>query len=81
MGWGESITILLLASSLIIGNFEFELNHRLPFREITDSDAQKEKVLGMREMAVPMLAGILSAFRRVISRRISIKVSINSILI
>ncbi|KNA25869.1 hypothetical protein SOVF_001760 [Spinacia oleracea] len=43
------------------------------FREITDSDAQKEKVLGMREMAVPMLAGILSAFRRVISRRISIK--------
>ncbi|XP_021763567.1 zinc transporter 5-like [Chenopodium quinoa] len=37
------------------------------------SDAQKEKVLGMREMAVPMLAGILSAFRRVIARRISIK--------
>lgn len=42
-------------------------------RENLDSDAQKEKVLGMRDMAVPMLAGILSAFRRVIARRISIK--------
>uniref|UniRef100_A0A803M4C8 Zinc transporter 5 n=1 Tax=Chenopodium quinoa TaxID=63459 RepID=A0A803M4C8_CHEQI len=45
----------------------------LPSGENLDSDAQKEKVLGMREMAVPMLAGILSAFRRVIARRISIK--------
>ncbi|KAL2895523.1 Zinc transporter 5 [Bienertia sinuspersici] len=33
----------------------------------------KETVLGMREMAVPMFAGILSAFRRVIARRVSIK--------
>uniref|UniRef100_A0A803LAW2 Uncharacterized protein n=1 Tax=Chenopodium quinoa TaxID=63459 RepID=A0A803LAW2_CHEQI len=46
---------------------------RLPSGENLGSDAQKEKVLGMREMAVPMLAGILSAFRRVIARRISIK--------
>ncbi|CAO2817242.1 unnamed protein product [Amaranthus hypochondriacus] len=43
------------------------------FRENQDMDSQKENVLGMREMAVPMLAGILSAFRRVITRRISIK--------
>ncbi|KAH9606496.1 hypothetical protein KSS87_016440 [Heliosperma pusillum] len=34
---------------------------------------KREKVLGMKEMAVPMLAGILSAFRRVITRRVSIK--------
>lgn len=43
------------------------------FRETLDADVQNEKVLGMREMAVPMLAGIFSAFRRVITRRISIK--------
>ena len=43
-------------------------------------DSQKENVLGMREMAVPMFAGILSAFRRVITRRISIKVSIYIII-
>ncbi|KAL2896330.1 Zinc transporter 5 [Bienertia sinuspersici] len=50
-----------------------ELNHGLPFRENLESDDQKETVLGMREMAVPMFAGILSAFRRVIARRVSIK--------
>ncbi|XP_074279068.1 uncharacterized protein LOC141604463 [Silene latifolia] len=43
------------------------------FRDNLESDDQKEKVLGMKEMAVPMLAGILSAFRRVITRRVSIK--------
>lgn len=43
------------------------------FREKLDSDAQTERVLGMKEMAVPMLAGILSAIRRVIARRVSIK--------
>lgn len=43
------------------------------FREKSDSDALMEKVLGMKEMAVPMIAGILSAFRRVIARRISLK--------
>lgn len=35
-----------------------------------------ENVLGMRDMAVPVFAGILSAFRRVIARRISIKVNL-----
>ncbi|XP_010693151.2 uncharacterized protein LOC104906132 isoform X1 [Beta vulgaris subsp. vulgaris] len=43
------------------------------FREKLDPEAQMENVLGMRDMAVPVFAGILSAFRRVIARRISIK--------
>ncbi|KAH9675760.1 zinc transporter [Citrus sinensis] len=32
-----------------------------------------EQVLGMKEMVVPLLAGILSALRRVIARRVSLK--------
>ncbi|XP_031394458.1 zinc transporter 5 isoform X1 [Punica granatum] len=33
----------------------------------------EEKVLGMKEMVLPILAGILSALRRVIGRRVSLK--------
>ncbi|XP_057736921.1 uncharacterized protein LOC130954210 [Arachis stenosperma] len=38
-----------------------------------DSEAQTEQALGLRQMLVPILAGILSALRRVIARRVSIK--------
>lgn len=43
------------------------------FRESMDSDAKTKRLPGVKEMVVPMFAGILSAFRRVIGRRISIK--------
>lgn len=45
----------------------------LSFKENADSDVQTEHVLGMKEMVVPIFAGILSALRRVIARRISLK--------
>ncbi|KAJ8567469.1 hypothetical protein K7X08_019677 [Anisodus acutangulus] len=35
--------------------------------------AQTEQLVGMKEMLVPILAGILSALRRVIARRVSLK--------
>ncbi|XVF31609.1 hypothetical protein REPUB_Repub17cG0006000 [Reevesia pubescens] len=38
-----------------------------------DSEVQTEQVLGMSQMMVPILAGILSALRRVIARRVSLK--------
>ncbi|KAM7520251.1 hypothetical protein LguiB_019213 [Lonicera macranthoides] len=38
-----------------------------------DTEDQTEQVLGMKEMVVPILAGILSALRRVIARRVSLK--------
>ncbi|OMP04758.1 zinc transporter 5-like protein [Corchorus olitorius] len=38
-----------------------------------DSEVQTEQVLGMSQMTVPILAGILSALRRVIARRVSLK--------
>lgn len=45
------------------------------FKDSVDTEIQTEEVLGisMTEMAVPILAGILSALRRVIARRASLK--------
>ncbi|KAG2714985.1 hypothetical protein I3843_03G058000 [Carya illinoinensis] len=38
-----------------------------------ETEVQTEQVLGMKEMIVPLFAGILSALRRVIARRVSLK--------
>ncbi|KAM1362587.1 hypothetical protein PS1_027924 [Malus domestica] len=38
-----------------------------------DDEVQMEQVLGIKEMALPIFAGILSALRRVIARRVSLK--------
>ncbi|XP_012436703.1 uncharacterized protein LOC105763142 isoform X1 [Gossypium raimondii] len=43
------------------------------FKDSLDSEVQTEQVLGMSKMMVPILAGILSALRRVIARRVSLK--------
>lgn len=51
-----------------------KLNWIIPFKDAPDSGNQTEQVLGMKDMAVPIFAGILSALRRVIARRISLKV-------
>ncbi|KAB1211199.1 hypothetical protein CJ030_MR6G021611 [Morella rubra] len=45
----------------------------LSLKDSPDSEVQTEQVLGMKEMAVPIFAGILSALRRVIARRVSLK--------
>lgn len=50
------------------------LNQKLPFKDSIDSEVQTENVLGVKEMVVPIIAGILSALRRVIARRVSLKV-------
>ncbi|KAK7266797.1 hypothetical protein RIF29_19453 [Crotalaria pallida] len=51
----------------------YKLNRNLPWEDRDDSEAHTEPVLGLRPMLVPISAGILSALRRVIARRISIK--------
>lgn len=43
------------------------------FKDSLDTEIQTEQVLGITDMAVPIFAGILSALRRVISRRVSLK--------
>ncbi|KAJ4707092.1 zinc transporter 5 [Melia azedarach] len=43
------------------------------FKDSLDTEVQTEQVLGMKVMALPIFAGILSALRRVISRRVSLK--------
>ncbi|XP_075652053.1 uncharacterized protein LOC142622470 isoform X2 [Castanea sativa] len=43
------------------------------WKDSPDAEVQTEQVLGMNEMVVPIFAGILSALRRVIARRVSLK--------
>lgn len=43
------------------------------FNDSQDTEVQTEQVLDMKSMIAPILAGILSALRRVIARRISLK--------
>ncbi|XP_050269786.1 uncharacterized protein LOC126713889 isoform X2 [Quercus robur] len=50
-----------------------ELNLELPWKDSPDAEVQTEQVLGMKEMVVPIFAGILSALRRVVARRVSLK--------
>jgi hypothetical protein len=42
-------------------------------KDSADPEAQTEQVLSITDMIVPILAGILSALRRVIARRVSLK--------
>ncbi|KAL5153357.1 hypothetical protein HKD37_19G052923 [Glycine soja] len=51
------------------------LNWNIPWEDRDDSEVKTEPVLGLRKMLVPIIAGILSALRRVIARRVSIKVN------
>lgn len=44
-----------------------------PFSNASDDEAHTEQLVGMKEMLVPILAGVLSALRRVIARRVSLK--------
>ncbi|XP_031256450.1 uncharacterized protein LOC116138972 [Pistacia vera] len=45
----------------------------LSFKDSLDTEVPTEQVLGMKEMAVPIFAGILSGLRRVLARRVSLK--------
>ncbi|GAA0185960.1 transporter [Lithospermum erythrorhizon] len=84
-GWATAtsspfnILFLFLALSLtslpdpIMDVAVYELNQLLPFSKKSDAEIQTEQDVGMKEMLVPIVAGILSALRRVISRRVSLK--------
>ncbi|XP_034204298.1 uncharacterized protein LOC117618706 isoform X2 [Prunus dulcis] len=43
------------------------------FKDSLDDEVQTEQLLGIKEMVLPIFAGILSALRRVIARRVSLK--------
>ncbi|CAI0547621.1 unnamed protein product [Linum tenue] len=49
------------------------LHLNLRSKENLDTEAHPEEILGMKDMIVPIIAGILSALRRVIARRVSLK--------
>ncbi|XWS36930.1 hypothetical protein CRYUN_Cryun20dG0127600 [Craigia yunnanensis] len=66
--------IAMLASFYFLSQgWAFATFSPFSFRDSLDSEVQTEKVLGMSQMTVPILAGVLSALRRVIARRVSLK--------
>ncbi|KAA0063373.1 zinc transporter 5 isoform X1 [Cucumis melo var. makuwa] len=54
-------------------HFPFYILWKLPRKDSFDSEGLTEEVLGLKEMVIPIFAGILSALRRVIARRVSLK--------
>ncbi|KAG4395843.1 hypothetical protein AAZX31_19G043700 [Glycine max] len=66
--------IAMLASLYLLSEGWATATHS-PFswEDRDDSEVKTEPVLGLRKMLVPIIAGILSALRRVIARRVSIK--------
>lgn len=72
------IVKLSIFATLFATLFYCELNLELPSKDGPETEVQTEQVLGMKEMIVPLFAGILSALRRVIARRVSLKVLIFS---
>ncbi|XP_043715098.1 uncharacterized protein LOC122663579 [Telopea speciosissima] len=45
----------------------------ISFKDRVDVEIETEKLIGMKQLAIPITAGILSALRRVIARRVSLK--------
>ncbi|KDO59017.1 hypothetical protein CISIN_1g018499mg [Citrus sinensis] len=71
--------IAILASFYFLSQgWATETSSPFSFKDSLDAELRTEQVLGMKEMVVPLLAGILSALRRVIARRVSLKGSKSS---
>lgn len=73
--WKKVGGLLAMLASFYILSQGWAMASHSPFtsRDDLDSDAQTEQVLGLKEMMVPIFAGILSALKRVIARRVSLK--------
>ncbi|KAH6784632.1 zinc transporter [Perilla frutescens var. hirtella] len=65
--------VLGVLSAVLYGRRGRVWKKKLPFSDNEDADVQSEEVLGVKEMLIPVFAGILSALRRVIARRASLK--------
>ncbi|KAJ8761797.1 hypothetical protein K2173_004611 [Erythroxylum novogranatense] len=66
--------IVMLASFYLLSQgWAMETYFPISFKDGLKTDDQTTVVLGMKGMTIPILAGILSAFRRVIARRLSLK--------
>ncbi|KAA8530576.1 hypothetical protein F0562_005285 [Nyssa sinensis] len=57
----------------MLASLYFPISRKIPLIDGPDIEVQTEQVLGMKDMAIPIFAGILSALRRVIARRVSLK--------
>ncbi|CAN0915243.1 hypothetical protein LINGRAHAP2_LOCUS29015 [Linum grandiflorum] len=67
------LVAMLLSFYLLSRGWAMASSSPFAFKENLDTEASPEEVLGMKGMIVPIIAGILSALRRVIARRVSLK--------
>ncbi|KAL7101731.1 hypothetical protein ACP275_08G073200 [Erythranthe tilingii] len=66
--------LAMLASFYFLSQgWAFATGFPFSFSDSQDAEVQPEEVLEVKDMLIPLLAGILSALRRVISRRVSLK--------
>ncbi|KAK9272374.1 hypothetical protein L1049_002745 [Liquidambar formosana] len=73
ISWFPPFFKIFIVNNYHIFACDDELNQKTPLKDSLDTEIQTERVLGMTDMAIPILAGILSALRRVIARRVSLK--------
>ncbi|XP_022148182.1 zinc transporter 5 [Momordica charantia] len=73
--WKKAAGLLAMLVSFYFLSQGWAMATRFPFsaKDGSVSEDQTEQVLGMKAMTIPIFAGILSALRRVIARRVSLK--------
>lgn len=73
--WKKVGGLIVMLASLYFLSLGWATNSHSPLVSSNNPEAvaQTEQVPGMSQMVVPILAGILSAIRRVIARRVSLK--------
>ncbi|PKA59695.1 hypothetical protein AXF42_Ash011819 [Apostasia shenzhenica] len=72
--WKKASGLLAMLAAFYFLSIGWATRTYSPFYNIgTEPFAQAKQSLGFKEMLVPILAGILSALRRVMSRRVSLK--------
>ncbi|XP_015881329.2 uncharacterized protein LOC107417238 [Ziziphus jujuba] len=73
--WKKVGGLIAMVASFYLLSQGWAMARYSPFsnKDSLDAEVQTEEVLGMTAMTVPIFAGILSALRRVIARRVSLK--------
>lgn len=73
--WKKVCGLIAMLVSFYFLSQGWAMATHFPFstKDGSHSEDQTEQVLGLKEMAIPIFAGILSALRRVIARRVSLK--------
>nr|KAJ0222035.1 hypothetical protein LSAT_V11C200079140 [Lactuca sativa] len=65
--------VLGVLSAVLYGRKGHIWKKKIPYNDSDDTEGKTQEILNMKSMIAPISAGVLSALRRVITRRISLK--------